>query len=147
MANRGFPNAQEQAVLDHYFGGTTIAAPEATLKIDLLTTLPTDDAGTGLVKASYTGYTQWSGTNNATNFPAATGANPSLKSNGVAMSFGQKTDAGDITVLGFAVYKNDGTTLIFVGQVSPSATVSQNDTPEFAIGDLDLKLGDPDDSY
>lgn len=143
----GFPNAQETAILDHYFGGTALAAPEATHKIDLLTTQPSDDAGTGLVVASYTGYVQVAYTNNVTNWPAATAADPSLKSNGIAISFGQKTDAGSVTVTGFIVYANDGTTILFVGTVTPNATVSQNDTPEFAVGDLDLKLGDPGDTY
>lgn len=142
----GFTDTYEKLILDEIFGGTALAA-EATHKVDLLTTLPSDDESTGLVKASYTGYTQGSYTNNSTTWPAATGTAPTVKSNGIAMSFGQKTDAGDITVVGFAIYEADGTSLIFVGSVTPNATVSQNDTPEFAIGDLDLKLGDPGDSY
>ena len=145
-AKKGFPNTQEKAILDHYFGGTALATPETTLKIDLLTTMPTDDAGTGLVKASYTGYVQKSVTNNSTNFPAATGADPSVKSNGVAFTFGEKTDAGSITVLGWVIYKNDGTTIIQIGSVTSQA-VAQDDTPEFAIGDMDIKLGDSDDTY
>jgi len=143
----GFPDVQEAAILDHYFGGTALAAPTATHKIDLLTTQPSDDAGTGLVKASWTGYVQGSFTNNATTWPAATGADPSLKSNGIAMGFAQRSQVGSDTVTGFVIYKLDGTTIVFVGTVTPNAAVSQNDTPEFAIGDLDLKLGDPGDSY
>jgi hypothetical protein len=136
----------EQAILDEVFGGTAYAA-EASVQVGLLTTLPSDDTGTGLVEASYTGYSRQTLTNNATNWPAATGGDPTIKDNGVAISFGQKTDAGDITVVGFAIWEADGTTLMFFGDVTPNATVSQNDTPEFAIGDLDLKLGDPGDTY
>ena len=147
MAYTGFMDGQEAAVLNHYFGATALATPETTLKIDLLTALPTDSSGSGLAKAAYTGYTQWSGTNNATNFPNATAGDPTVKSNGVAMSFGQKTDAGSITTVGFVVYKNDGTTIIFVGTVTPSSVVTQNDTPEYAIGDLDIKLGNSTDTY
>lgn len=143
----GFPDSEETNILDHYFGGTALAAPEATHKIDLLTTQPSDDAGTGLVKASWTGYVQGSFTNNATTWPVATGADPSLKSNGIAMAFGQRSAVGTDSVTGFIIYENDGTTILFVGTVTPNADVSQNDTPEFAIGDLDLKLGDPGDSY
>ena len=147
MTNKGFPDAQEQAILDHYFGATALATPETTVKIDLLTTLPTNDSGAGLVKASYTGYSQQSVTNNTTNFPNATGGAPSVKSNGITIAFGQKTDAGDISVVGWVIYKNDGTTIIQIGEVSPSSTVSQNDTPQFSSGDMDIKLGDPDDTY
>ena len=143
----GFPDAEEANVLDHYFGGSALAAPEATLKIDLLTTLPSDDAGTGLVKASYTGYTQLSVTNNVTNFPAASGTAPTIKSNGILFGFGQKTDAGTVTIVGFVVYENDGTTILFVGDVTPNAVVAQNATAEFPIGTLDFKLGDPGDTY
>lgn len=141
----GFTDTEEKVILDHYFGGTTMAAPEASHKIDLLTTLPSDDESTGLVKASYTGYTQATVTNNATNWPAASGNNPNVKSNGAAISFGQKTAAGDTTIVGFAIYDAAGTGLQFVG--TTSATVSENDTPEYAIGELDLKLGDPGDTY
>jgi hypothetical protein len=142
----GFTDAMEQAILDEVFGGTAYAA-EASVQVGLLTTNPSDDSGTGLVETSYTGYSRQTLTNNTTNFPAATGGDPTVKSNGTAISFGQKTDAGDVTIVGFGIWEADGTTLMFTGSVTPNATVSQNDTPEFAIGDLDLKLGDPGDSY
>ena len=142
----GFTTAYEQIILDLVFGGVAYTA-ETSLKIDLLTTQPSDDAGSGLVKASYTGYSQQTLTNNATNFPNATGGTPTIKSNGTLISFGQKTNVGNITATGFAIYENDGTTLIFIGTFTPSQVVSQNDTPQFAIGDMDLKLGDPGDTY
>lgn len=142
----GFTDTYEAKVLDLIFGGVALPA-ETSLKIDALTTLPSDDESTGLVKASYAGYSQVTLTNNTTNFPAATTGDPTVKSNGTVISFGEKTDAGTITIVGVAIYENDGTTLIFVAEVSPNVDVSQNGTPEIAVGSLDLKLGDPGDTY
>lgn len=142
----GFTDTYEAAILNEIFGGTALAA-ETNVEIGLLTTLPSDDESTSLVEASYTGYSRVDAANNGTTWSAAAGTAPTIKSNAIALSFGQKTDAGDITVVGFAIWEDDSTTLMFVGTVTPNATVSQNDTPEFGIGDLDIKLGDPGDSY
>lgn len=142
----GFVDPLEASILDLIFGGTAYTA-ETNVEVGLLTTLPSDDIGTGLVEASYTGYSRQDLANNKTTWGNAVQGDPTVLSNDIAISFGQKTDAGDITVVGFGIWEDDSLTLMFFGTVTPNATVSQNDTPEFAIGDLDLKLGDPGDSY
>ncbi len=143
----GFIDTEEGAVADHYLGGTALAAPDANTFVSLFETNP-NDAGAGATEASYTGYARVNLTNNATNWPAATLGAPTLKSNGVVITFGQKTDAGSITVNGFGIHSlvTAGVLRIF-GVISPGVTINQNDTPEFGIGDLDFKIGDPGDTF
>ncbi len=144
----GFPNDMEANVLNHFFGGVALSpASPANTFVGLYTTLPADDE-TGGVEASYTGYARVSVTNNTTNWPNATEGAPTSKSNGTTITFGQKTDAGSVTIVGFGIF--DALTLgnlLFFGAVTPNQAVGQNDTPRFLATDLVLELGDPTDTY
>lgn len=146
----GLVDEQEAAVLNHYLGGSALPAPDATVYVALFTTNPTgdDDAATGATEASYTGYARVAVTNNLTNWPAATEGDPSLKSNGTAVTFGQKTDVGTVTITGFGIWSAlTGGVLRAWGPLSVNKDIEILDTPEFQIGQLQMKLGDPGDTY
>jgi hypothetical protein len=144
----GFPDSMESNILDHFFGGVALSpSSPANIHVGLYTTLPADDE-TGGVEASYTGYGRVSVTNNSTEWPAATEGAPTSKSNANTITFGQKTDAGDVTIVGFGLFDaSSGGNLLFFGAVTPNQTVGQNDTPRFLGGDIVIELGDPGDSY
>lgn len=97
----GFSDYLEKKVLDLLFGSTAYSVP-ATLYFGLFTTTPNDD-GTGGTEVSGGSYARVSMTNNSTNFPNASGGNPSTKANGVAITFPTATaDWG--TVVGMGVF-------------------------------------------
>lgn len=142
----GLIDAEEQAVADHYLGGSALAAPDANTHVALFETNP-NDAGAGATETAYTGYGRVNLTNNATNWPAATGGAPTLKSNGVVITFGQNT-GGSVTINGFGIFSlTTGGSLRLFGTISPGVTINTNDTPEFGIGDLDFQIGDPGDTF
>ena len=68
MSVAGLGNTYSSPVLASLLGSGTPANWNARLMI----TMPTDDANTGAVAVSYTGYADVPVTNNSTNFPAPT---------------------------------------------------------------------------
>lgn len=147
ILDAGLIDAEEVLLANSYLGGTALPAPDGTTHVSLFTTNPADD-GTGGTEAAYTGYARVALTNNATNWPAATPGAPTLKTNGVVITFGQKTDAGSVTINGFGVHSlGAGGSLRLFGVISPGVLINQNDTPEFGIGDFAFKVGDPGDVF
>jgi hypothetical protein len=125
----------EAQILNHVLGGTTFTKP-ATVHVALYTTAPTDAGGGTEVTGG--AYARVAVTNNATNFPAATGTSPTTKTNGTAITFPQAT-ANWGTVVGWGI--RDAATagnLLYHGAVSPTKAVNQNDTAEFAAGQLTI---------
>lgn len=123
----------ENEILDHVIGNAAYTAP-ATTHIGLYTVVPTD-AGGG-TEVSGGAYARVAFTNNATNWPAASGG---AKSNGVAITFPAPTANWGV-VVAFGIF--DAATagnLLYWGLVTPNKTVNNGDpAPSFAIGDLDL---------
>lgn len=82
----------EKIVLDMFLGGQTYTPPD-TIYV-ALSTAAYDDAATGAALnevAAGLGYDRIAVTNDLTNWPAATGTNPSQKSNGADIAFGTAT--------------------------------------------------------
>lgn len=130
----GFSDFLENELLDHVFGNAAYSAP-ATLYMALFTAAPTD-AGGG-TEASGGGYDRADVTNNATNFPAATGG---LKENGASISFATASGSWG-TVTHWALFDaNSGGNMLVWGALSASKTIDSGDTPSFAVGDLDITL-------
>lgn len=134
-----FSDFLEDELLDHVFGNAAYTAP-ATLHIGLFTAAPTDaGGGTEVSTGVWTNYARQAVTNNATNFPAASGG---AKSNGTAISFGAATISGAApTVVAMGVF--DAATagnLLAWADLATNKTVNDGDTPSFAAGDLDLTL-------
>lgn len=122
----------ENALLDHVLGGGDYTRP-GTVYIALYTVTP-GDAGGG-TEVSGGSYARASVTNNATNWPAASGG---AKANGQDIEFAQATaDWG--TIVAFSIMDAvSGGNMLYWGAVSPSKAVNDGDTAKFATGDIDI---------
>jgi hypothetical protein len=129
----------EVHVLDTAFGAS--AFPTITTHyIALYTVIPTDASASG-TEVTGGSYARVAVTNNSTTWPAATGTNPSTKSNGIAVTF-PSPSANWGTVVGFAIY--DAATVgneLAWGSLTTSKTISNGDpAPSFSIGALVITL-------
>ena len=130
-----FADFLENELLDHVFGAATFT-PAATLYMGLSTTTITD-AGANITEPVGNGYERKAITNNATNFPAASGG---AKSNGVEIAFAQATGAwGDILDFFFSDAATGGNIYCYA-TLNVHKVVTDGDTLTFAIGDLDIAL-------
>lgn len=130
-----FADYLENELLDHVFGGGDYTRP-ATVYIALSTTTITD-AGGNMTEPSGGAYARAAVTNNATNWPAASGG---AKSNGTAITFATATASWG-TVIDFAIM--DASTsgnMLGYGTLTASKTIDNGDTASFAIGYLDITL-------
>lgn len=130
-----FTDYLENELLDHVFGGGDYSRP-ATLYIALSTTTISDD-GTGMTEPSGGSYARAAVTNNATNWPAASGG---AKANGTAITFAQASASWG-TIIDFAIMDAvSGGNMLGYGTLTTSKTIDSGDTPSFAIGELDITL-------
>ena len=129
----------EAASLDAILGS---GAP-ATVYVALFTARGTDaqsDAGTNFVEVSGGSYARKAVTNNATNFPAASGTTPTVKANGTAITFVTATGAwGTVTAAGVYDAASAGN-LLFWADLATAKTIASGDTASLAIGALTLSL-------
>ena len=124
----------ENQLLDLVLGdGGTFSHP-ATVYVALYTVTPSDSGGGTEVTGG--SYARVAVTNNATNFPDASGG---AKANGTAITFPTPT-ANWGTIVAFAIL--DASTagnLLYWGAITPNKTVNNGDpAPSFAVGDLDI---------
>lgn len=129
-----FANFLEDELLDHCFGNAAYSAP-ATLHVALYTVAPSD-AGGGTEVAGGS-YARSAVTNNATNFPAASGG---AKSNGTAITFPTATGSwGTVVAIGILDASSGGNLLAWA-DLAASKTVASGDSFQIPVGDLDLSL-------
>jgi hypothetical protein len=127
----GKSDYMENKVLD-IIGGTTFTAP-ADIYVALYTAAPSDSGGGTEVSGG--SYARKQMTNNATNFPAASGG---AKANGTDIVFAAPT-ANWGTIVAFALFDAAAGNMLYWGLVTPNKTVNNGDpAPKFAAGDLDL---------
>ncbi len=144
----GFTDFLELALLNHIFTDAAYAPP-ATLYVALSTTTPTE-AGGNFTEPSSGGYARVATT--AADWSAASGTAPAVKTNTAAITFptasGDWSSAANMTH--FGVFDDDGTPsgnlLIFAALTVPKAVLN-GDTASFGASALQIKLGDPGDSY
>jgi hypothetical protein len=130
-----FGDYLEDELLDHVFGNAAFTAP-GTIHVALSTADPLDD-GSGLAEPVGNGYARVAVTNNATNWPAASGG---AKANGTAITFPTATGSWG-TLTHFALLDaGAGGNLLGHGSLTASRVVDSGETAEFAIGDLDITL-------
>lgn len=130
----GFSDYLENKLLDHAFGGGDFTRP-ATVYLALFTAAPSD-AGGG-TEVSGNAYARVAVTNNATNFPAASGG---AKANGTAITFPQATGSwGTVTHFGIFDAASAGN-LLGWNALTASKTIDAGDTPSYAVGSLSLTL-------
>lgn len=125
-------NYLENEIADHILGGADYTRP-GTVYVALFTTAVAED-GSG-TEVSGTSYARVAVTNNATNWPAASGG---VKSNGTEIAF--PTAGGSWgTVTHWAIFdaSTSGNCLVY-GALTASKSIGTGDTAKFAIGAIDL---------
>jgi hypothetical protein len=124
-------NYLENALLDHHLGGPDYTRP-GTVYVALFSAAPSD-AGGG-TELSGNGYARKAVTNNATNWPAASGGS---KSNGVEIRFDAATGSNWAAATHFGIFDaSSGGNLLRWGALSASVTVNVGDDARFAPGAL-----------
>ena len=137
----GFTNTTETAVLDHIFGKTAYTQP-THLYVGLSTTTPIE-AGTNFTEPSSGAYARVD--TEPTDWNAAVSGDPAITDNASVITFPTATASWG-TVTHFGIYSaSTGGTLILWGALTANKTIDTDDTPQFAIGALDVKLGDAND--
>lgn len=132
-----FSDYTETKVLDHIFGNTAYSAP-GTLYVALFTAAPSDSGGGTEVTGG--SYARVSKTNNATNFPNATGTSPTTKSNGTVVTFPTATaNWGTVVAMGVFDASSSGN-LIAWADLTASKVVNNGDTASFAVSSLVITL-------
>ena len=122
----------ENELLDHVLGNAAWSAP-ATVYIALYTAVPSDSGGGTEVTGG--SYARKAVTNNATNWPAASGG---AKANGTTITFVTAT-ANWGTVVAFGIFDaSSGGNLLYWADLTASKTVDNGDTAEFPVGNLDV---------
>jgi len=130
-----FTDYLENEVLDHILGGADYTRP-ATVYIALSTTQPSDN-GSGFTEPAVGSYARVAVTNNATEWPAASGGS---KANANAVQFPTATaDWGLITHFGIFDDPTAGNLLMW-GDLSPAQNVYDTDVPVIAAGDIVVNL-------
>jgi hypothetical protein len=97
---------------------------------------PLDD-GSGIAEPAGGSYARVAVTNNATNWPAASGG---AKSNGTAIAFPQATASWGVITHFFCSDLATGGNMLGHGSLTASKTIDSGDTLSFPIGDLDITL-------
>jgi len=129
----GKSDTLENALLDEVLGGTNYS-PAATVYVALYTAAPSDSGGGTEVTGN--DYARVAVTNNATNWPNASGG---AKANGTAITFPPANGGNWGTVTHFGIHDHiTNDSLLYWGPVSPNKAVNDGDTASFAIGDLDV---------
>jgi len=131
----GFANTSENAILDFLFSKAAYT-PEATYCVGLSTS---DPGETGALTGEPSGgsYARIAVTNNATNFPAASGGS---KANGVQIAFAEATGTwGTITHFFLADALSEGN-VIASGALLSAKSIESGDVFYFDIGDLIITL-------
>lgn len=135
----GKSDYMENKVLD-IIGGVTFTAP-ATLYVGLLTTAPNDASTSGAlspgVEVTGGSYARVAVTNNATNFPAASGG---AKANGTAITFpAPSANWGIVVAFIISDVASGAGNILYWGLITPNKTINNGDpAPSFAVGDLDI---------
>ncbi len=134
-----FSDFIENELLDHLFGAATYTPP-VTVYVALFTAAPTDaGGGTEVSTGVWTNYARVAVTNNATNFPAASGG---AKSNGTEIDFGTATISGTAPVV-VAIGLYDALTvgnLLAWCDAAANKTINDGDPVTIPAGDLDVTL-------
>lgn len=125
-------NFLEDEILDHILGNAAYTAP-ATVYISLHTGDPGETGASEV--ASSNNYSRASFTNNATNWPAASGG---AKANGVAVTMPTPSGSwGTVTHFGIWDAATTGN-FLFGGALAVSKAINSGDTVQFGIGDIDV---------
>lgn len=128
----------ENEILDHILSAATYTAP-ATVYVALHTADPGDSGTQPTNECSGTGYARVAVTNNATNWPAASGGS---KSNGTDIDFGTVGAGGwgTATHWSIGVAASGAGNILLSGALSASKVLAAGDTAKFAAGSLTVSV-------
>lgn len=130
-----FSDFLENELLDHVWSAAAYTAP-SSLWLALSTTTPNDD-GTSFTEPSGNNYGRAESTNNATEWPAASGG---AKSNANDINFAAASGTwGTITHFGFYDAETMGN-LLAHGALSVPKAIDNGDTAKFAASDITITL-------
>lgn len=139
----GFTSALEASILDHVLNDGAYTPPTNWF-LAFSTTTPTEAAG-NFTEPSGNAYARLSTA--AADWAAAVAGDPSVKDNANALTMPTATGSwGTLTHFGLYTASSGGTLGIW-GALDVSKAVTTGDTASFAVGALDIKLGDPADTY
>lgn len=140
----GFTDTMEQQVLNLLFGKSPAFSVPTNWFVALSTTTPLED-GTNFTEPSGNNYSRVS--TSAASWSAASGTAPAVLSNGSVITFPTPSGSwGTVTHFGLYVVSTTGT-LYAWGALAASKSVGTSDVVSFAAAALQVKLGDPSDSY
>lgn len=129
----GFTDVAEASML------VSLLSSGTAYQIALLTTLPTDDAATGAVEASGSGYARVT----CSSWVTVTTSTNTIRRNSVNITFGALT--GALTgIVGWAIYSASGTTMLAYGPIKDVSgnEITKNfiatDQPQFIANELQV---------
>lgn len=132
----GLTTYGQQKILDYLLSATAFPNVAGPLFVALYTVTPTDAAASG-TEVTGGAYARVSVTQNATNWPAASAATPSVKASGTAFTFPTPTANWGVVVAWAILDASTAGNMVTYGAVSPSKTVNNGDpAPSFAVGAL-----------
>jgi hypothetical protein len=124
----------EAAILNLVLGATAFSAP-GTVYIALSTAAYSDAAtGASMTEVSGGSYARVAVTNNATNWPAATGTSPATKASGAAFTFPAATASWGTVASFYIVDAATNGNVLYGGDLTASKTIGSGDTATFASG-------------
>lgn len=130
----------EAKILDLVLGAVAFSAP-GTIYV-ALSTAAYSDAATGTVmtevSTSSTGYARVAVTNNLTNFPSATGTNPTLKQNGTAITYPTATGSWGTALSFYFVDAITAGNVLYGGDLSTSKAIGTGDTATFGANSISV---------
>lgn len=128
----------EKAILNFLLGDGTLAKP-ATVYVALSTAAYSDAAtGAAMTEVSGGAYARVAVTNNATNWPAATGASPAQKQNGVSITFPTATAAWGTVAAFYIVDAGTGGNVLYGGDLTTAKAIASGDTATFAANSITI---------
>jgi len=128
-----FTDYLENRLLDHFYGGAASVAP-VIVYLGLSTTAINDD-GTGITEPVGGSYARITVTNNATNWPAASGG---AKSNGVAFTTATATGSWGTITHAFFSDASSGGNILCHWDLPTSKTIASGDSLSFGVGAITL---------
>lgn len=128
----------EKAVLDHILGGPTLA--KAGIVYVALSTAVYSDAATGAAMAEVTGgaYGRVAVSNNATNWPDATGTSPATKQNGTVITFPTATASWGTVQSFYILDAASGGNVLYGGDLQTPKAFASGDTASFPVNSITI---------
>lgn len=128
----------EKAILDYLLGAGALAKP-ATVYVALSTAAYSEAAtGAAMTEVAGGGYARVAVTNDATNFPAATGASPATKANGTAITFPTASASWGTVTSFYIVDAGTGGNVLYGGDLTTAKAVGSGDTATFAANSISI---------